>query len=65
MRRDESVIGVKDKRECVSMSRHGAGYRWEWMWWWRRGSIVCSTNGIGGDGTRTREGGGDDLTGLL
>ena len=56
-----SGIGVKNEREGVVMSAHGAGSGWEWVWW-RRGSIRCGTskskNGLGG-------GGGGDLTGLL
>ena len=71
MRRDESVIGVKNECEGVVMSAHGAGSGFEWVRWrwgrnrrWRssirrrRGS---SQNGSGGDGGR----GGGELTALL
>ena len=75
MRRDESVIGVKNECEGVVMSANGAGsgfewVRWRWRrnrrwrssirWWWR-GS---SQNVISGDGGRGGFGGGE-LTALL
>ena len=59
MRRDESVIGVKNEREGVVMSAHGAGSGFELVWWrwrrnrrWRRGIRWRSSrqNGISGDG---------------
>ena len=70
MRRDESVIGVKNESEVVVMSAHRAGSGFEWMRWrwmrnWRwRGSIRSSRqNGISGDGGRGDVGGGE-LTAL-
>ena len=37
MRRDESVLGVKNESEGLVMSAHGAGSGFEWMRWrWRR-----------------------------
>ena len=74
MRRDESVIGVKNECEGVVMSVHGArsgvewvGWRWGRNWRWRssitrwRGS---SQNGSSGDGGLDGVGGGE-LTALL
>ena len=71
MRRDESVIGVKNECEGVVVSAHGAGSGIEWMRWrWRRirswrGGIRSSTqNGISRDGGRGGVSGGE-LTALL
>ena len=37
MRRDETVIDVKNECEGVVMSAHGAGSGFEWVRWrWRR-----------------------------
>ena len=71
MRRDESVIGVKNESAGVVMSAHVAGSGFEWMRWrWRkirrwRGSIRSRRGSwISGDGGRGHVGGGD-LTALL
>ena len=74
MRRDESVIDVKNECEGVVMSAQGAGSGFEWVRWrWRRnrrwrGSIRSrrgnSQNGISGLGGRGGVGGGE-LTALL
>ena len=66
MRRDESVIGVKNECDGVVMSAHGAGSGFEWVRWRWRSSIRrrrgSSQNGSGGDGGR---GGGGELTAVL
>ena len=75
MRRDESVIGVKNESEGLVMSAHGAGSGFDWMRWrWRkvrrwRGSIRSrrrnSQNGISGLAGRGGVGGGELTAPLL
>ena len=74
MRRDESVIGVKNECEGVVMSAHGVGSGFECVRWWRRtrrwrGSIRSRSgsrnNGISGDGVRGGVGGGELTAPLL
>ena len=70
MRRDESVIGVKNESEGVVLSAPGAGSGFQWVRWrWRRNRRWRSSirrwrgrskNGISGDGGR----GGGELTAL-
>ena len=71
MRRDESVIGVKNECEGFVMSAHGAGSGIEWVRWrwrrirrWRGGIKSSRQNEISGDGGRGGVGGGE-LTALL
>ena len=49
MRRDESVIDVKNEWEGVVMSAHGAGSGFEWVRWrWRRNRRWRAALGAGG-----------------
>ena len=69
MRRDESVIGVKNECEGVVMSAHWAGSGFEWVLWrWRRNrrwrSSISWWRGSSQNAISGGRGGGE-LTALL